>query len=101
LLLAINEIKDMASGNPREEYALYAAQLKSCIDWQTPKWKGVCWRGALHSPLEILLMAVKGKELQLSVSLTFIQACSTFLALFLRLSQRRAYFSTSFLTNIR
>jgi hypothetical protein len=41
------------------EHALFAKQLKSCIGWQTPKWRGICYRGALHSPVELFMMAFK------------------------------------------
>jgi hypothetical protein len=35
-------------------------KLKAVIGWQTPKWQGLCYRGALHSPLELFLMLHKG-----------------------------------------
>jgi len=41
------------------DFALYTRQLESCIEWQSPKWRGLCWRGGLHSPIEIFAMAFK------------------------------------------
>lgn len=41
------------------ENALYAKKLKACVGWQTPKWRGLTYRGALHNPLEIFVMAFK------------------------------------------
>jgi len=51
LLMATDMIKD--------SWALYARDLKSCIGWQTPKYSGLVYRGALHSPLEIFIMSFK------------------------------------------
>ena len=39
--------------------AIYTKKLKACVGWQTPKWRGLCYRGALHSPMEIFVMAFK------------------------------------------
>jgi hypothetical protein len=55
LLLAFNLIEKTPSD------LQFAAKLKHCVDCQTPKWRGFCWRGALHSPFEILMMALKGE----------------------------------------
>lgn len=41
------------------EYSIFVKQLKCCIGWQTPKFKGYVYRGALHSPLEIFVFAFK------------------------------------------
>lgn len=38
-----------------------AKELKSFIGWQTPKWVGKTFRGALHSPLEIFQWFHAGK----------------------------------------
>lgn len=35
------------------EHHLFVKQLKCCIGWQTPKHKGLVYRGALHSPMEV------------------------------------------------
>ena len=51
LLLALDLIKD--------ENASYAKQLKACIGWQTPKYSGKVYRGALLSVCEIFVMAYK------------------------------------------
>jgi len=40
-------------------WASYSKDLKSCIGWQTPKFSGLVYRGALHSPLEIFIMSFK------------------------------------------
>lgn len=41
------------------QWAQYAKELKSCVGWQTPKYCGKVFRGALHSPLEIFMMSFK------------------------------------------
>jgi hypothetical protein len=41
------------------EYADYAKLLNECILYQTPKWRGKVYRGALHSPLEIFAYLFK------------------------------------------
>lgn len=51
MLLAVDMIKG--------KWAQYAKELKSCIGWQTPKYSGLVFRGALHSPLEIFMMSFK------------------------------------------
>jgi hypothetical protein len=42
------------------EYARFAAELHHVIEHQEPKWQGTVWRGVLHSPMEIVMMAIKG-----------------------------------------
>jgi hypothetical protein len=60
-LLALDQIKDMnISNTPQQQYAHYVGELKACLGWQTPKWSGLAWRGALHSPVELFMMATKG-----------------------------------------
>lgn len=54
LLLATDLLTD-----EHPEYADFAKQLKCCIGWQTPKWKGYVYRGALHCPLELFVFAFK------------------------------------------
>jgi len=51
LLLATDMIKG--------QWATFAKDLKSCIGWQTPKYSGKVYRGALHSPMEIFIMSFK------------------------------------------
>lgn len=60
LLLVTDKIRDMNNGDPKQQYAHYVGELKACIGWQTPKWQGLVWRGALHSPVELFMMAIKG-----------------------------------------
>jgi len=43
----------------KDQWASYAKDLKSCIGWQTPKYSGKVYRGALHSPMEIFMMSFK------------------------------------------
>jgi hypothetical protein len=44
-----------------ENYSKYIKELKCCIGWQQPKYKGLCYRGAFMSPFEIWTYQFKGR----------------------------------------
>jgi hypothetical protein len=54
--------KSSSEAIPRvdDPHAQLVAKLHHVIRHQVPKWTGKVWRGALHSPMEILMMAIKG-----------------------------------------
>lgn len=53
LLLALDKLD--------REYSNYVKQLNHCIIYQTPKFSGKVYRGALHCPMEIFIFAFKQK----------------------------------------